>query len=255
MSKPTGPRACGTAPTCWSAPRASVRVLSWTLGGEAISPSDEASLLRARPDVIVLNGLVQGESADRLAERLSGESKLLPGRNGAPATALIVRGAFQYCGGREDIWEMPLPAHEGGAARVVLSFPEVEQVGVLPLLALQLDRPGPVAAWTGWPRRLLLGARHVAALARALGPRRVVAVGDFAVPASFRQVAGHLAGASLEEVEVPATWPARLGPLPLPCLHALDRSWHGEAWTPLDAQVLTVAAHRRRALLVELAPR
>jgi hypothetical protein len=245
-------RDCASQP---ERPSGEVRTLTWTVVDAGLSPTDVTRIEAQRPDLLVLTGSDLADPARALAQALGGESKLLPGPSPDADLALVVRGGFHYCGGREDIWEMPLPRHPGGRARAVLSFPDVRGVGVVPLLVGQLDDAGPLGEWPRWPSRVLGGARQLGALAHALGASHMVVVADARAPRTARQLDGLLMGAGLQPLSVPATWPDRLGPVPALPQHALDRVWVGERWTSLGAATLRGSEHDRRGLLLRIQPR
>lgn len=235
------------------AAEAPITVGLWTHAGP-LDPDALGKLLDHKLDVLVLLGPGAEAGSAQAQERLRGERKVIPGTTPSRDVALVVRGHFQFCGGHEDIWEMPLPAYEGGQARALFSLPVVDSKGAVPLLAVALDPAGPPRAWPSWSSRVYAGARHVAGLVRALGPRRAVLVGDLQSPRAFRGVRAHLLGAGLVSAAVPASWPARLGPVPALPLHPLDRVWHGSGWTRERAEAPNLGRQPRRPLVVELRP-
>jgi len=243
-------RGCTILP---EAVRRPIRILTWTLDPHGPTPS-VTRLIREDVDLVVLVGLPDPTVAEALAAGINGEALYIPGPDLDDGMALIVRGVFQYCGGREDSWEVALPGAEGEAARAVLTFPEVQGAGVVPFVAVQLSGPGDASSWGKWPAQISESAQIIGGLSHALGARRVVVAGYFGVPRTFRETAGALIGAGLEEVPVPASWPAHLGPVDLPGLHALDRVWTGGAWQPLAARDLSSAGHSRSPIVVDLAP-
>jgi hypothetical protein len=137
----------------------------------------------------------------------------------------------------------------GEQARAVLTFPEIQGAGVVPFLAVHLSEPGAPSSWSGWSSRLIDSAVKIGEFGHRIDPRRLVVAGDFATPRTFRGVAAPLIGAGLQEVALPATWPA-----PLVGLHALDRVWTGPLWRPLTTRQLAQSGHSRNPVLVELAP-
>lgn len=231
-----------------------VRLLTWTLRPGGDQWIDTEALLRAEPDLVVLHGLQDADVAERIARALDGEAKVLRSPDSDDSVALVARGAFQYCGGREDSWSISLPGPSGHGARAVLTFPALPGVGVVPLLAVRLSGAGGPRDWWAWPDRLVEGARRTAAIAAGLGPERMIVVGDFGAPPTFRRIAGHMSGAGLAEVGVPATWPAHVAGLPMLPLHALDRVWVGEDWGEAHARLLDSGIESRAPLMVELNP-
>lgn len=226
--------------------RSPVRVLTWTLDA---GPVDLSVVEDRHVDLAILSGLHDPSAARALADRIHGEALILPATDTSDSLALVVRGAFQYCQGHDDSWEVPLPVEAGERARAVLTFPEVQGAGVVPFLAVQMQGLGELSTWPGWSERLVQGARQLGDLTHALGPRRMVIAGDFGAPRTFRALASPLLGAGLREVPVPASWPA-----PLVGLHALDRVWTGGAWQPLATARLPAHGHSRTPVVVDLAP-
>ncbi len=243
-------RACAAQPADSQAP---LRLLSWTLDPARPTPS-MAALADQNADIYVIQGLAAPDRAELLAGRLGGEALYLPSGEARLGMALVVRGRFQRCGGDESSWALPLGA-PGAGGRAVLTFPEVEGVGVVPLIGVRMPRPGPLGQWRDWPGALHQGAQRVAALARSLGGGRVLLAGDFGVPRTFRSLAGALRGAGLVEADAPPTWPHRLGGLPGLPLHALERTWTGADWTATTSQAVDIGDQPRRPLVTELVPR
>lgn len=230
--------------------RAPIRLLTWTVPANA--PVDAAALLAEEPDLVVLLGAEDQDLAEALEDGLEGEAHIFPGQRGGDGAILAVRGTFQYCGGNIDAWSLPLPDSGGPVARLLLTFPEVRDAGVLPLLAARADGAG--GRWLDWPARAQESRRRLAATAVAIGAEHMVLAGDLAAPASFRLLRGALEGAGLRRVPAPPTWPARLGPLPTPTLHTLDQVWAGRGWRALGAEALRDGEGPRARLLVDLAP-
>jgi len=235
--------------------RTPMRLVAWTLRPDDRQWIDTTRLLAADPDLVVLHGLQDADLAEQLARRLDGEAKVLRAPDSRDTVALIARGAFQFCGGREDSWSVSLPGPPGHVARAVLVFPSLPGVGVVPLLSVRLSDAGGPLDWWSWPDRLVEGARRTAAIAAGLGPDRLVVVGDFGAPPTFRRLTGHMNGAGLTEVPVPATWPAHVLGLPMLPLHPLDRVWVGDDWGESRSQLLDSGTETRAPLLVELNPR
>lgn len=245
-------RPCTTQPDPVNGP---IRILLWTVERRRPLPASPDDLVASQPDIVVLHGVNGPELGESMAGLLEGESMFLPGEEAGAGISLVARGLFQYCGGHKDRWEMALPSAEGHEARLVVAFPEIRDAGVVPLMVVRLDAPGRLVDWVTWNQRLLDGSRMVAAIARTINPHRMVVAGNFEAPRTFRRLAGQLLGAGLSEANVPASWPARLGPLPTPTLHALDRVWMGESWEVSKATSLIVRDQPRRPILVDLSPR
>jgi hypothetical protein len=226
--------------------RQPIRVLTWTLDDGPISLDE---VRRHDVDLAVLVGLDAPEVAESWAKEVRGEAMILPATSTSERMALVVRGAFQYCDGNRDVWDIPLPTGPGERARAVLTFPEIQGAGVVPFVAVQLPGMGDAPGWAGWADRLVRSTESIGALSQTLGPNRLVVAGDFGAPRTFRELASPLLGVGLHEVQVPASWPAGV-----PGLHALDRVWTGNAWRPLATWRLDAGTQSRAPLLVDLAP-
>lgn len=226
--------------------RQPIRVLTWTLDDHTPILSE---IQERNVDLAILVGLNAPSVAESWARELRGEAMVIPATESSEQMALVVRGAFQYCGGRSDQWDIPLPTKQGERARAILTFPEIQGAGVLPFVAVQLPKPGAVTTWGGWSDRVIESSELIGALSRTLGSRRLVVAGDFSAPRTFREVAAPLLGAGLHEIDIPASWPA-----PMLGLHALDRVWAGNSWRALAASRLDAHGHSRAPVMVDLAP-
>lgn len=245
-------RGCALLP---NPPRSPVRVLTWTVAPTESPPDLPALLAEVSPDLVVLVGTADEALAATLELELEGEALVLPADPIEGSMILAARGAFQSCGTDADRWTEALSSGAARSARMVVTFPEVRDVGVVPLVAARLDGPGTVGEWAGWPDRLLGGASRVAATAAAIGSDRLVLAGDLSAPATFRGVAGLLRGARLLPMFGAPSWPARLGPLPFLPLHALDQVWAGSAWTGISAGEWSGQGLARTPVVVDLSPR
>ncbi len=234
--------------------QAPVRLLSWTLSPTAPLDVTPTVLAAHGPDLVVLRGLSRPGFAASLGRRRGAEVTTVPGEHPEQTTALIARDGFLRCGDAGPTWTLALPTAQGDAARMVVAFAKIRDVGVVPLISVTLDRPSSVGGWGDWPRRLLLGARRAATVSRTIAPDRTLLVGDLASPRTFRQVTGLFLGAGLEEIAIPATWPTRLGRLPMLPLHAFDRMFAGRQWRTEQVRVLASGVQPRSPVLVELAP-
>ena len=243
-------RACTLLPP---ASARTLRILSWTASPGELPP-DPQVLTAQEPDLIVVLGLDGDELISELARQMPGEARFFPGLGPGDGVGVAVRGTFHYCGSEHDTWQTDLPSAEGHRASAIVAFPEPRGGGVIPLVLVRFDRHGPLSDWASWPGRLLASADQVATLSRAIGTPRMVLLGDFAVPRSFRRVAGSLLGVGLHEVGTPPTWPARLGPIPTLPIQAFDRVWLGEDWRTRASRAVTIGERDRLALVTEIGP-
>ena len=90
----------------------------------------------------------------------------------------VIRGSFQYCGGNDDHWTVPLPSKETGGGQTVITFPHIKDVGVFPLLITRLDATSGVSDWLNWGQRVIDGAQKTADTAATIGTRKMVVMGD-----------------------------------------------------------------------------
>ena len=249
-ARPAWAEALRTCATQRAAIRGPVHVLTWRLNPEEPVPVEQ--IIARAPDVAVLHGVASEADVTAIATALSGSAKHVSGPDGG--LTIIVRGIFHLCGGHSDSWELRLPDEGGQDARLLVTFPEIEGAGVFPLVAFALDRAGEGDRTLRWPGRLLQGARQVAAVTRAIGPDRLVLVGDSRAPRSFRHLQGALLGAGLHDLGTPPTWPHRMGPVPVVPVHAFDRVWAGPAWQLRSTQTGAGGVHTRRSLEAVLEP-
>ena len=248
----TGLRACAAFPKPGEGP---VRLAQWSLDAGQVPTVDRLAEIGGEADLVVLQGTADATPGQTLARVMGGEARFYPpNAQGEAGMTLVARGSFQPCGADEDSWGLELPAAEGHLARAVVTFPRIEGVGTFPLLALRMDPLHGPATWAGFPGRLDESGRRLAAVVQAIDASRLVVVGDFGVPPSFRHLAGRLSGAGLSEQALPPSWPARLGPLRALPLHRLDRVWTGRSWQGGDARVLSPDQGSRTPILLTLRP-
>lgn len=96
--------------------------------------------------------------------------------------------------------------------------------GVVPVVVAQLD--------DGHPAALRLGASALASLVTSLDTNLVVLALSAPVHSTFRRFPAILGSAPVAPASSRATWPARIGSLPVPPLYHTDTLWLGSAWEP-----------------------
>ena len=222
-----------------------LRLLSWTAEGEVGALRELVEV--AEPDVVVVQGMAEAE-AESLARVL--EADLAWAESGSGGQAVLAMQGLHECG-PERVYSVSLPALGEREAGAMLSFPLVDGQAV-PLLALDAD--GPSALELGqWPDLLEATGLTLAGVGRGLSSEALLVVGDAHTHTTFRQFEAHMASAGLAAAPARPTWPARLGPLPVPPLYSPERLWHGASW-----QVQAVETRRTQgpnlALVVDLAP-
>lgn len=248
----TGLRACAAFPKPGEGP---VRLAQWSLDEGQVPTVDRLAEIGGEADLVVLSGTADATAGQTLARVMGGEARFYPPNDrGEAGMTLVARGSFQPCGADEDSWGLELPAAEGHLARAVVTFPRIEGVGTFPLLALRLDPLHGPSTWAGYPGRLDESGRRIAAVVQAIDASRLVVVGDFGAPPSFRHLAGRLEGAGLDEQALPPTWPARLGPAPALPIHRMDRVWTGRSWQGSAARALSADRGSHAPVMVTLSP-
>lgn len=234
--------------------RGPVRLVQWSLAdGTELSP-EATAMLGAQADLIVLHGTPTGQAGALLAQVTGGDARFYPPSDtGEGGMTIVVRGRFDSCG-KQDAWGLDLPASEGHGARAMVTYPRVEGVGPFALVTVRLDPPHGPSRWSGWPARLEDSSRRLAAMVQAIDASRVVLLGDFGAPATFRLLAGRLQGAGLTEQALPPSWPLRLGPVPTLPVHRFDRLWAGDEWAFGGAEALPGYGQPRTPIASTLLP-
>jgi hypothetical protein len=226
-----------------------IRALQWTLDPNRELQLDAEGISRLQPDLVLLSGLAQPALADHLAQLLGGEAIHLVGD---PETSLVIRGHFMDCGTDHTSWSMrPDP----GDQSLVLFMADLAEAGPTPILSVQVGGPHSLGDLEPWHEDLGQARTGVAEVIRALGSEKLVTLGDFAAPRSFRALGAAMEAVGSSEAELPASWPSGLGPVPMPGLHALDRLWFGGAWTHQESRKVRVPSQPRALILTDLQPR
>ncbi len=231
-------------------PTGPIRLAVWTIDyGGAVQRGLDA-ILDLQPDIVVLRGTDRPGVAMRLQEALNGEAKVSATRTGGLIAA--TRGNFQYCGGEEDQWTFDLPAWDGRNSSGVVSFPYVEDIGVVPLMLGQVEGPEGVFDFLDWPVRVHQGASTMAVAAEFVGGSNLVMVADFFAPPASPSLALPLTGAGLSWATSAPNWPHRVGAIPSMGQHPLDQVWVGPNWSVQNTRVLDDSEHQRAPLIVDL---
>ena len=111
-----------------------------------------------------------------------------------------------------------------------MSFPYVDEVGVIPLVVGQVEGPEGRRR-IQWTQRVHSGAATTAAAVGLLGGANVVAVTDFFAPPHAMTLAQPLTQAGLRWASSGPNWPQRVGSVPEMGQHPLDQVWVGPKWT------------------------
>lgn len=239
-------------------PTGALRVVSWNSDGNPLQAAEE--LLSLEADVYVLQELSSSDELARLQTQLQGGAsevgvQFAEALKGA-GTGLLVRGGwFGVCGSaQEELWVQEVGAQGGRRAVSTLSFPVVEEVGMVPLISVHADRPAGLSELAGWPQTLADTGAQLARTAAALEAPGVVVLGDTNSHGTFRQMNARMRGAGLAWTGGGASWPARLGPVPMLPLYQLDRAWTGRAWQVDSVRTERLGDSDHLALVVDLIP-
>ncbi|MFN7143147.1 MAG: hypothetical protein ACK4YP_05180 [Myxococcota bacterium] len=211
----------GRCAAALDAPVDPVRLLQWTLDGHEDPATVRAVVAAAEANVVVLHGADPAVVGGAL-ESTGGESRMYPGVDGVPATAIVAAGGFHPCGETLE-WSDAMDTPEGYA----LSFVGVPPSTVFPLVVTRFPGPLPPGDWGA--RMSAATDRVVDAIAGLQGASTVL-VADAPAPRTYRHLDGRMAAVGLASVPVPPSWPARVGPVPLLTLHPYGRMWAGPIW-------------------------
>ena len=228
-----------------------VRLVSWTVDeGEGLSEGVD-SILDIRPDIVILSGTRDRELGAKIQQALNGEVKFIPDGDGMLAA---VRGSFQYCGGENDEWHLDLPAKAGGSAGVMVGFPHVTDVGVVPLMVARMDQPQGVLDWPAWSQRVVDGATQSSAAAQTIGSRKMVLMTSLGAPSTALALSSPLTSAGLASAGIGPNWPAELAGFPFWTQHNVDQIWTGSGWHVQSSKVLAVQGQVRGPVALDLVP-
>ena len=224
-----------------------MRLVSWT-AGEQLQAEAALDLVRElEPDVLELGG-VRGSVLDELALELGADGvHVQAGRTGHAVLAL---GGLQDCG-TERVYPIELPALGERQARASLSFPRLDGQAV-PLLVVQPDGPSP-SELVHWPDLLDATGLTLAGVGRGLASEALLVVGDTRTLSTFHRFHAQLASVGLQAAPPVLTWPALIGPLPVPALYPTERLWFGRSWQIQSVRTARVEGDHL-ALVVDLAP-
>ena len=177
--------------------------------------------------------------------------KFIPDGDGMLAA---VRGSFQYCGGETDEWHLDLPAKAGGSAGVMVGFPHVTDVGVVPLMVARMDQPQGVLDWPAWSQRVVDGATQSSAAAQTIGSRKMVLMTSLGAPSTALALSSPLTSAGLASAGIGPNWPAELAGFPFWTQHNVDQIWTGSGWHVQSSKVLAVQGQARGPVALDLVP-
>jgi hypothetical protein len=234
--------------------RAPIRLLIWTIDEQQGLDESIDLLLDLRPDIIVLNGTDDPTLGSHLSTVLDGEVKFFPSAAKIGGMTTVVRGSFQYCGGNDDHWTVPLPSKETGGGQTIITFPHIEDVGVFPLLITRLDPTSGVSDWLNWGQRVIDGAQKTADTAATIGTRKMVVMGDMQIPARSAPLSTSLGDVGLRSVHSEPNWPTHVMNVPVLTQHARDQAWVGSGWHVQAARVLPGGNQQRLPVMFDLVP-
>jgi hypothetical protein len=234
--------------------KAPIRLVTWTIDSPQHIDKVIETFLDLRPDIIVLNGTDDPTIGSHLSTALDGEVKFFPSDADAGGMTAVVRGSFQYCGGDDDHWTVPLHSQQAEGGQAVITFPHVKDVGVFPLIITRLDMTSGMNDWLDWGQRVISGAQRSADTASTIGTRKMVLMGDLQIPARSSPLASSLGRAGLRPVHSEPNWPAQVMGLPFLAQHARDQAWIGRGWHVQSARVLPGGNQTRLPVIFDLVP-
>jgi hypothetical protein len=244
-------RGCTILPKGVTSP---VRILTWTIDSQKSIDDDIDKLLVYNPDIVVIYGTDSPQLGDKISAALDGEAKFFRGNQRVGGIMAIVRGSFQYCGGSEDTWEIELPASQAGSSQVLLGFPHITDIGVVPLMLTRLDAIEGPTDLVPWAERIIVGANQAGAVAQSLGTRRLILAGNLQVPAQAQAMALPLTSSGLTAVRTKPNWPHHIMGIPFLPLHALDQVWIGSDWHAQATRILDSGEQQRSPIMIDLVP-
>lgn len=227
-----------------------VRLALWTLDPGRSPQRGVEAILAVEPDIVVLRGTDRPGVAMRIQDSLGGEAKVSATDTGG--LIAVTRGNFQYCGGEQDQWVFDLPSRGNESSTGVVSFPFVNDVGVVPLMLGQVAGPSGLADALPWSDRVHEGASTMAVAADMLGGERLVLVADFFAPPSAGSLARPLSQVGLRWAPSGPNWPQRSGTVLGMEQHPMDQVWVGSQWTVQNTRVLDATSHQRAPIVVDL---
>jgi len=234
--------------------KAPVRLLTWTIDDSVGVEQSMERFLELQPDIIVINGTDDPAVGSRLGAALNGEVKFFPSDSTAGGMTAVVRGSFQYCGGDDDHWTMPLPSAQNGGGQGLITFPHVQDVGVFPLIITRLDTPSGINDWMEWGHHVISGAKDIADAASVIGTRKMVLMGDLQIPARSAPLATSIGKTGLRPIHSEPNWPTQVLGAPFLPLHARDQAWVGSGWHVQAARVLPSEGQIRAPIVFDLVP-
>jgi len=233
---------------------APIRLVIWTIDepeniGESID-----QLLLLQPDIVVLNGIDDPILGSHLGSALDGEVKFFPSKSATGGVTAVVRGSFQYCGGKDDHWKVDLPSHKPGGGQTVITFPHIKDAGVFPLMLTRFDATTGPGDWLAWGDRVIGSARETAQTAATIGSHKMVLMGDLQIPSRSGPLAMALQPVGLRSVHSEPNWPAHMMNLPMLPQHARDQVWVGRGWHAQSARVVPEGKQSRLPIVFDLVP-
>lgn len=230
------------------------RAASWNVQVHRDREATIRAALAFDADVLVLQEVKDLSLVDEIARRSNGDAVHAPAMLGWGTAVIVADGRIVPCGGRR-IRVVELAAENGRRAVSVATVVESEAVGRIPVVTIHTDRPASLAEVYRWPRALETSARRVGAAVRAIDHPAVLVAGDTNTHATFHRFHSILAAAGVELAPSPATWPARLGGVPVPPLYVVDRIGTGPAWRVARLRAARPAAPSDHlAIIAEIEP-
>ncbi len=234
--------------------QAPIRIFIWTETQPKVIQDALDDILNIRPDIIILNGSDDPVIGSIFGERLNGEVKFFPETKRTKSLTTIVRGSFQYCGGEDDVWHIPVESGMATTSHGIITFPHVDQIGVFPLVVPRLTKSSEDLSWIGWAQEILDVAQLIAETSFVLGTGKLVVAGNTQVPVHTTHVAQTFQKVGLTTALSEPNWPTSILGLPFLTLHTLDQAWVGQGWHIQSAKSIDLPNENRKPMVFDLAP-
>ena len=234
--------------------QAPIRIFVWTESQSNVIEQALGDILLLRPDIVIINGSDDPEIGSTLGDQLNGEVKFFPETKHTKSLTAIVRGSFQYCGGEEDVWNIPVDGDSRTVSNGVITFPHIDKIGVFPLLIPRLAEHTHTVGWIDWAQDMIDGTTIIAEASSVLGTRKLVVAGNTQTPIHTNLVSQPFQKVGLTPARSEPNWPTSIGGIPFLTLHTLDHAWVGSGWHIQSAKTIDLPNLHRKPVLFDLTP-
>ena len=234
--------------------QAPIRIFVWTESQPQVIEAAVGDILQLRPDIVILNGSDDPKVGSALGDQLNGEVKFFPETTNTKSLTTVVRGSFQYCGGEEDVWNIPVHTESRITSNGIITFPHVDQIGVFTLLIPRLADQGETLGWSAWAQEVVDVNKTIAETSFVLGTRKLVVVGNAQIPIHTNLVSQLFRKVGLSPAISEPNWPTSVWGLPFLPLHTLDHAWVGTGWHLQSAKTIDLPNQNRKPVVFDLTP-